>query len=174
MENYGDEEMEKDEVESYFEDHDLDNIEPLYLVLSNYLQSTPISSMMNKDKNEETLVFKQTINGVLYRGFIKVNYLDCSRFKKLNRCLYITHVIITPRKGKILDTELKRLLNDMTNIDSIFIESILSDKVIDSFSSNGWTIDGDNAFIKKTSTGGKKRKSHKKRRINKRKTIKRK
>ena len=45
----------------------------------------------------------------------------------------------------------------MPNVDSIFIESILSDKVLKSFKSKGWTLDSNNVFIKKVPGGGKKK-----------------
>jgi hypothetical protein len=117
---------------------------------------------MNKNRNAKTLLFSQSVNGMLYRGFMRVVYLDCSRFKNLGKCLYITHIMISPRKGKFLNTDLKRILNDVSNIDSIYIESILSDKVLSSFIANGWTEDNNSVLLKKSPSGGKKRKMYKK------------
>ena len=125
--------------------------------------------MKKKHKNLKLLLFAQTINDILYRGFVKVVYMDLTRFQNLGKCLYITHVIITPRKGRILDKELKRILNDMPNLlDSVYIESILSDKVLESFVSNDWTAYNNSVFIKNPLSGGKKKKTKKyKKHINK-------
>lgn len=152
-------EMEKQEIDHMFQEKDISEIQPLYDVLRNFLDTTPISSMMHKHKNINLLLFAETINGVLYRGYIKAVYMDLTRLKNLGKCLYITHVIISPRKGNILDRDLKRILHDAPNVDSIFIESILSDKVLNSFVSKGWTLDNysNNVFIKKVPGGGKKK-----------------
>ena len=47
-----------------------------------------------------------------------------------------------------MDRDLRRILNE-SNIDSVYIESILSDKVLDSFISQGWIKDNSNVILKK-------------------------
>lgn len=139
------EDIEKRVVDCYFDGINIDDVQSLYNVLLNYLSTTAISS--KKYINEQELLFSQMENDILYRGYIKIMYLDCSRFKNLKKCLYITHVIISPRRGKFMDRDLRRILNE-SNIDSVYIESILSDKVLDSFISQGWIKDNSNVILK--------------------------
>ena len=96
---------------------------------------------MDKSKNSKVLLFEQTVNGTLYRGYIKLVYFDANaiRLYNLGKCLYITHVIISPRKGNFLDPTLKEILQENTNkLDSIYIESIMSERVVEYFEENGW------------------------------------
>jgi hypothetical protein len=140
------EDEEKLAVDQYFEDININETLPLYNVLFDYVTKTNISKI--KHKNVKDLLFSQIENGILYRGHIRVMYLDYTWFKNLGKCLYITHVIISPRRGKFLNRDLKILLNEL-NIDSVYIESILSDKVLDSFVSNGGTKDNNSVMILK-------------------------
>lgn len=166
-------EMEKDQVDRYFEEseHDPSDIKTLKEVLDDYLEDTQISA--RKFTNEEGLIFAQTKNSTLYRGYINVMYWNAGKFDrlKLGNCLYITHVVISPRKGNILDETLKEVLNN-PKINSIYIESIMADEVLESFLGKGWTQAGqDNSvYLKKTSGG--KRKTHKRKTHKKRKTYK--
>jgi hypothetical protein len=171
-------EMEKDQVDMYFEGSDPSDIKTLKEVLDDYLENTPISP--RKFRNEEDLIFSQTKNGILYRGYINVMYWNAGKLLdrfNLGNCLYITHVLISPRKGNILDETLKEVLNN-PKINSIYIESIMSDEVLESFLRKGWTQAGqDNSvYLKKTSGGRrksyKKRKNHKKRKTYKKRTYK--
>ena len=170
--------MEKDQVDMYFEGSDLSDIKPLKEVLDDYLENTPISA--RKFANQEDLIFAQTKNGTLYRGYINVMYWNAGKFDrlKLGNCLYITHVLISPRKGNILDETLKEVLNN-PKIDSIYIESIMADEVLESFLRKGWTQVGqeNSVYLKKISGGRrkrtlKKRKNHKKRKTCKNRTYK--
>jgi len=170
-----DSEMEKEQVDMYFEGSIPSDIKPLKEVLEDYLENTPISQ--RKSTNAEELIFAQTINGTLYRGYINVMYWNAGKFDrlKLGNCLYITHVIISPRGGNILDQTLREVLNN-PKINSIYIEAIMSDEALASFIRKGWTADGYNnsVFLKKTSGGKRKRRrTIKKRKTNKRKTYKR-
>lgn len=140
------EDIEKIAIDCYFDDININKVPSLNNVLLDYLSITSISS--KKYINERELLFSQTENGILYRGYIRIMYLDCSRFKNLKKCLYITHVITSPRRGKIMDRDLRRILNE-SNIDSIYIESILSDKVLESFISKGWIKDNSSVILKK-------------------------
>ena len=140
------EDEEKLAVDQYFEDININETLPLYNVLFDYVTKTNISKIIHK--NVKDLLFSQIENGILYRGHIRVMYLDYTWFKNLGKCLYITHVIISPRRGKFLNRDLKILLNEL-NIDSVYIESILSDKVLDSFVSNGGTKDNNSVMILK-------------------------
>jgi len=170
-------ERERDEVDMYFEESETSDIKPLKEVLDDYLERTPISA--RKYTNQEGLIFEQTKNGTLYRGYINVMYWNSGKLDrlKLGNCLYITHVIISPRKGNILDETLKEVLNN-PNINSIYIESIMAEEVLQSFLRKGWTQAGvDNSvYLKKTSGGRRKsyrkRKSHKKRKTYKKRTYK--
>ena len=174
-----DSEMEKEQVDMYFEGSKPSDIKPLKEVLDTYLESTPISQ--RKFTNAEDLIFAQTINGTLYRGYINVMYWNAGKFDrlKLGNCLYITHVIISPRGGNVLDPTLREVLNN-PKINSIYIEAIMSDDALASFIRKGWTADGyNNVFLKKTSGGKRKRKTCKKtnkrkmcKKTNKRKTCK--
>jgi len=170
-------EMEKDQVDMYFEASEPSDIKTLKEVLDDYLENTQVSA--RKFTNEEDLIFSQTKNGTLYRGYINVMYWNFGKLDrlKLGNCLYITHVIISPRKGNILDETLKEVLNN-PKINSIYIESIMADEVLESFLRKGWTQAGqDNSvYLKKTSGGRrksyKKRKNHKKRKTYKKRTYK--
>lgn len=142
-------EMEKESIDNYFENIDEKSTESLYFTLRNYIENTTISEIKNKNRNAKTLLFSQNENNKLYRGYIRCIYLDASKLKKLGKSLYITHALIYPRKGNILDRELRRLLHDLSHIDSVYIESILDDNVVSSFESKGWNIEYSNAFIKK-------------------------
>jgi hypothetical protein len=142
MEMSDEEEIEKQAVDEYFED--IHETLPLYNVLYDYVTTTPISKI--KHKNAQDLFFAQTENGVFYRGHIRAMYLDYTWFKNLGKCLYITHVIISPRRGQFLHRSLRQLFNELP-MDSVYIESILSQKVLDSFVSKGWTQDNNNNSV---------------------------
>ena len=144
--NILEEDEEKLAVDQYFEDININETLSLHDLLFDYVSKTNICKI--KHRNGKDLLFSQIENGILYRGHIKVMYLDYTWFKNLNKCLYITHVIISPRRGKFLNRDLKILLNEL-NIDSVYIESILSDKVLDSFVSNGWIKDNNSVMILK-------------------------
>ena len=171
------EEEEKSEVDSYFEANSEEEAvkKTLKEVLQEYVQTAELTTKsLDKSKNSKVLLFKQTVNGTLYRGFIKLVYFDASRLYNLGKCLYITHVIVSPRKGNFLDPTLKEILQENTNkLDSIYIESIMSERVVEYFEENGWSVvGGNNVFLKKAATGGRRKKKKNKTKKNKTKKNK--
>jgi hypothetical protein len=94
-------------------------------------------------------LFAETIGGVRYRGHIQFNYLDCALFRNLGNCLYITHIIIHPRRGNFFKPTLEKILYENDNIDTVFVEAIMSDKLLQSFEDDGWIITNSSAFITK-------------------------
>jgi hypothetical protein len=159
------EELEKEQEKQYidymFETYgEGKEMNSFYNEIQNYLEHAKISPLMNKNSAMKELLFVQNKNNREYRGYIKLSYLNCSRFNNLDKCLYITHVAITPRGGKFLSSELKRILNDNDKLDSIYIESIQSDKVLDYYKNDGWSpvnIYSNSVFIKKNKGGMKKK-----------------
>lgn len=142
-------ELEKMEIDEYFERVDIEYIHSLYELLTSYLQNIKIVRMIDKHNKMKDSLFIKKDNKNLYRGFIRYNYIDCSNFQNLGNCLYITHIMIYPRRGDFFKPTLKKILYENDNIDSIFIEAILSDKVLQSFIDNGWNIINNSCFITK-------------------------
>jgi len=144
------EDAEQQQIDAYFEGSDLSSIKPLQEALNDYLVETEVSP--NKLRNVREILFAQTVNGTLYRGFITVTFWNWNHGRvdrhRLGNCLYITHVMISPRGGNIIDVALKELNNPKIN--SIYIESIMAEEVIESFVRKGWTRDGENVYLKKT------------------------
>jgi hypothetical protein len=136
----------------YFEDISPSDVPSLQEVLNDYIDRTPVNKTMNKERNQEELLFAQVVNDTLYRGYIRVMYWDWSRKRPhpFPNCLYITHMMITPRGGNLLDTALKQVIHN-PKVDTIYIESIMSDDLLAKFQDKGWTVDGysNNVYLKK-------------------------
>jgi hypothetical protein len=142
---------EKCYIDLVFSDVNLADLVSLKETLKGYLEQTSLNKTFFKDKNNAELCFCQTIDGTLYRGVVQVLYWDYNRHRsKLGKCLYITHAMISPRKGNILDSTLKEILQD-ERVDSVFIEAILDERLMAKFVEKGWQADGyaNNVFIKK-------------------------
>lgn len=142
-------EMEKMTIDEYFEEVNMKYVKSLYELLKIYLQNTKISNLKDKHYNLKTFLFTEKIDNILYRGHIRFNYMDCSKFKNLGNCLYITHIMIYPRRGNFFKSTLKKILYENDNIDTIFIEAIMSEKVLKSFEDDKWIITDNSAFITK-------------------------
>lgn len=139
------EQQEKEAMDLYFDDVEEVQLQPLYETLTAFLA--------NPSKRESELFFKQTKHGITYRGYLQLRcYRPPMRIRgsTLGNCLYITHVLISPRRGKFFEPCLRRILDETSALDSLFIEAIRSDKIVEEMQRSGWQVVGENnIFLKK-------------------------
>jgi hypothetical protein len=161
-------EIESLDVESKFEENG--NPEPGSLkdVLTTYLQSKTMPTQRIRHRYED-LLFKQEKNGFEYRGYIRVGV----GFINNKSCLSITHVVIAPRGGDLLNPTLTEILRD-SPLQSIMIENVMSEYVIEKFIEKGWKRNDDSDSVYLVKGGGKKKRTKKYRRkqIRKRRSYK--
>jgi hypothetical protein len=72
-------------------------------------------------------LFAETIGGVRYRGHIQFNYWTC-HLEIWG--IGITHIIIHPRRGNFFKPTLERFFTRTTTYDTVFVEAIMSDKLL--------------------------------------------
>jgi len=111
-------------------------------VLNNYLIEQRNSQRPGPPQAQEE-IFEEETRQTRHRGFIQFKYFpESNRNPNLKKCLQITHVLIVPRGGNILDTVLRNVLNNPNNsdlLDSIQIQSILDSGAQLHFGKKNWT-----------------------------------
>jgi hypothetical protein len=159
----------------------------MYETLVEYLAETSISQTFQRRSNAKTLLFVETVGETEFRGMMTVVYVEANDYNPVNElgeCLYITHIMTSPRRGGFFKTTLRRILDDTVNLKSVYVESIMSDRVEQSFVESGWKKAGrgNSVYIIKiepqeprgkkrkldSTVGGKIRKSRKSRKSRKR------
>lgn len=146
-----DQELEQEEIDLKFEEQKQTpaTVPTLTEVINNYIQKVIATMRPHQKQNplyqsppEELLFKEQRDSEDFYKGFIDLNLRNRRIQGQTYMTLYITHVMISPRGGNILDKVLKDVLLQNEAIDAVYIEAILSDHVLDRFVAKGWTQDG--------------------------------
>ena len=141
-------ELEQLEIDFKFEQQQqtIATVQTLTEVINNYIakhaQSIQRQHPLYQSQPEELLFKEQRDGQDFYRGFIDLNLRNRRIQGDFRMTLYITHVMISPRGGNILDRVLKDVLWHNEAIDAVYIEAILSDHVVDRLKAKGWTQDG--------------------------------
>ena len=166
--------LEKEMVNRAFKNVGIDNYPPrLYNALQDYLDVRMLETTQPGQIDYKQILFMENKNDIMYRGFmiLGIGLID------EKPCLNISHVMISPRGGNLLNSNLKLILENNQQLQSILIKDVISRTVRSKFQINGWKIMVDGSVYLKKQGGGKKKRSsstkkYRRKRIRKRRSYK--